>query len=218
MTGIRLGDRAGAGGAAVAVVVAADDNVDGVAWYDLMDEVPEPPEDGGMQQYDTIMYILAIIGARYADDPSALVAGSAVFIVYDSATPGSVVAPDAFVVFGVPERLIKRFRRLYRIDEWGPAPAFVLEVASESTAGRDVGVKREIYARMGALEYWRMDPSGGEYYGEALAGERLVDGEYERIEERVESDGDVWARSEVLGVDFYWRVGDEGYGEFLVRG
>ncbi len=187
-----------------------------VPWYDLIDDVPEPPEDG-MQQYDTIIYILAILGARYADDPNVLVAGSAVFIVYDSATPGSVIAPDAFVVFGVPERLIKRIRRLYRIEEWGPPPAFVLEVASESTAGRDVGVKREIYARMGAREYWRMDPSGGEYYGEALAGERLVDGEYERIGSRAEEDGGVWARSEVLGVDFYWRTGDDGYGEFLIR-
>ena len=191
-------------------------DADQIPWYDLIDDVPEPPEDG-MQQYDTIIYILAILGARYAHDPNILVAGSAVFIVYDSATPGSVIAPDAFVVFGVPERLIKRIRRLYRIDEWGPPPAFVVEVASESTAGRDMREKREIYARMGALEYWRLDPSGGEYYGEPLVGERLADGKYERFETRVEGNGDVWARSEVLGVDFYWRVGEDGFGEFLVR-
>ena len=91
-----------------------------VPWYDLIDDVPEPPEDG-MQQHDTIMYILAVIAARYAGEPNVLVAGNAVFIVYDSAAPGSVVAPDGFVVIGVPERLIKRIRRLYRIDEWGPA-------------------------------------------------------------------------------------------------
>ena len=191
-------------------------DADQIPWYDLIDDVPEPPEDG-MQQYDTIIYILTILGARYADDPNILVAGSAVFIVYDSATPGSVIAPDAFVVFGVPERLIKRIRRLYRIEEWGPVPAFVLEVGSDSTAARDMREKREIYARMGAREYWRMDPSGGERYGEPLIGERLVDGEYERFETRVEGNGDVWARSEALGVDFYWRVGDDGYGEFLVR-
>ena len=207
MTGIRGDDWA------VAVAVA---DVDEVPWYDLIDDVPEPPEDG-MQQYDTIIYILAILGARYAGEPNILVAGSAVFIVYDSATPGSVIAPDAFVVFGVPERLIKRIRRLYRIEEWGPPPAFVLEVGSDSTAARDMREKRDIYARMGALEYWRLDPSGGERYGEPLIGERLVDGEYERFETRVEADGDVWARSEVLGVDFYWRVGDDGYGEFLIR-
>ncbi len=207
MTGIRGDDWA---------VAVAEADVDEVPWYDLIDDVPEPPEDG-MQQYDTIIYILAILGARYAGEPNILVAGSAVFIVYDSATPGSVIAPDAFVVFGVPERLIKRIRRLYRIEEWGPPPAFVLEVGSDSTAARDMREKRDIYARMGALEYWRLDPSGGERYGEPLIGERLVDGEYERFETRVEADGDVWARSEVLGVDFYWRVGDDGYGEFLIR-
>ena len=195
---------------------AAVAEADQVPWYDLIDDVPEPPEDG-MQQYDTTIYILAILGARYAHDPNVLVAGSAVFIVYDSATPGSVIAPDGFVVFGVPERLIKRIRRLYRIEEWGPAPAFVMEVGSDSTAARDMGEKREIYARMGAQEYWRFDPSGGDRYGEPLIGERLVDGRYERIELRVEANGDVWARSEVLGVDFYWRVGADGYGEFLVR-
>ncbi len=187
-----------------------------VPWYDLIDEIPEPLEDG-MQQDDTILRILSIIWAMYADDPYTLVVGQATQLVYDSARPGSFLSPDGYVVFGVPARMIKRDRRVYRIDEWGPAPAFVMEVASDSTASRDMREKREIYARMGAREYWRFDPSGGERYGEPLIGERLVDGEYERFETRVEANGDVWTRSEALGVDFYWRVGEDGYGEFLVR-
>ena len=93
---------------------------------------------------------------------------------------------------------------------------FVLEVASESTAHRDLGEKREIYARMGAQEYWRLDRDG-EYYGEPLVGERLVNGEYERIELHTEANGDTWSRSEVLGVDFYHSVDDDGYGIFLLR-
>ena len=44
-------------------------------WYDLIDEVPEPPEDG-MQQDDTITAVKSILSARYANDPSALVAGA----------------------------------------------------------------------------------------------------------------------------------------------
>ncbi len=187
-----------------------------VPWYDLIDEIPEPLEDG-MQQDDTILRILSIIWAMYADDPYTLVVGQATQLVYDSARPGSYLSPDGYVVFGVPARMIKRDRRIYRIDEWGPPPAFVMEVGSDSTASRDMREKREIYARMGAREYWRFDPSGGERYGEPLIGERLVDGEYERFETRVEANGDVWARSEALGVDFYWRVGEDGYGEFLVR-
>ena len=192
-------------------------DADQVPWYDLIDEIPEPLEDG-MQQDDTILRIMSVIWAMYADDPYTLVVGQATQLVYDSARPGSFLSPDGYVVFGVPARMIKRDRRIYRIDEWGPPPAFVMEVASDSTASRDMREKREIYARMGAREYWRFDPSGGERYGEPLIGEGLVDGEYERLETRVvEANGDVWARSEVLGVDFYWRVGEDGFGEFLVR-
>jgi hypothetical protein len=120
------------------------------------------------------------------------------------------------VVFGVDARTIEFERRSYRIDEWGPPPAFVLEVASESTASRDLREKREIYARMGAQEYWRLDKRS-EYYGEPLVGERLVGGEYERCELHEEANGDVWARSEVLGVDFYCRPIEGGYFRFLLR-
>ncbi|MCY4654353.1 MAG: Uma2 family endonuclease [Dehalococcoidia bacterium] len=142
-------------------------------------------------------------------DPNALVAGSAaVFIVYDSVKPGSVVAPDSLVIFGAPDRYIKRTRRLYRIDEWGQTPAFVMEVAT------DLDEKRELYARMGAREYWRFDPLGEERYGEPLACEWLMDSESERFESRVAENGDVWARSEVLGLDFCYRIGENGYGTY----
>ena len=94
------------------------------------------------------------------------------------------------------------------------APAFVLEVASESTAHRDLTEKRALYARMGAQEYWRLDRHG--FYGEPLVGERLVDGEYVRFPLHTAANGDVWARSEVLGVDFYHRV-EDGISWFLLR-
>ena len=38
-------------------------------------------------------------------------------------------------------------------------------------------------------EYWRFDSTGGDFYGEPLVGEQLVDGEYRRIELERESDG-----------------------------
>ena len=110
---------------------------------------------------------------------------------------------------------IERDRRIYHIDEWGEPPAFVLEAASESTAARDLTEKREIYARMGAREYWRLDKRT-EYYGEPLVGERLVDGEYQPYELHAEANGDVWSRSEALGIDFFFRV-EEGEGRFLLR-
>lgn len=185
-------------------------------WYELIPEVPEPPEDG-MQQDDVITLVKTMLKALFADDPSALVFGPSVNLIYDPAVPGSFVVPDCCLILGVDARFIRYERRSYRIDEWGQPPVFVLEVASESTANNDLREKREIYARMGAREYWRLDVTGGDYYGEPLLGERLVNEEYERIELHREANGDIWSRSGVLGVDFYFSVDDDGYGAFLFR-
>ena len=174
-------------------------------WYELINDAPEPPEDA-MQQADTILYVMSILKARYENDPTVLWSNQT-NVIYDSDVPGSVIVPDGYLVFGVPARFIETERRSYRIDEWGKPPDFVLEVASESTAARDLEEKREIYARMGAQEYWRLDKHG--YYGEPLVGERLMDGEYVRFELHTESNGDTWSRSEVLGVDFYQRLEDD---------
>ena len=86
----------------------------------------------------------------------------------------------------------------------GKPPDFVLEVASPSTASNDLGRKRDLYARLGVPEYWKLDPTGGELYGIVLKGERLIDGEYVPYDLNVEPDGSVWSRSEVLELDFIW--------------
>ena len=161
-------------------------------WYELLD-VAEPPEDG-LQQEDLVMSVRAILAARYSNDPSVLVVGPSVYLVYDSKRYGMFVVPDCYVVFGVDSELIRRERLNYRIDEWGVPPSFVMEVGTQSTADEDLGVKREIYARMGAQEYWRLDRLG-ESYPEPLVGERLVNGEYVRFELHTEPDGAVWSRS-----------------------
>ena len=51
----------------------------------------------------------------------------------------------------------------------------MLEVASESTANVDTGVKRDDYAALGIAEYWRFDETG-EHHGARLTGDRLVEG------------------------------------------
>ena len=79
--------------------------------------------------------------------------------------------------------------KLYLPWEVGKPPDFVLEIASESTAEHDVTGKRQIYAEIGVPEYWRFDRSGGDYYGEPLAGERLVDGIYQPVPLSGEPDG-----------------------------
>ena len=183
-----------------------------IPWYELIDD-PEPPEDA-MEQSTTLSYVMHQLMTRYENDPTVLVSAQT-NVIYDSNVRGSVVAPDGYVVFGVDARRIELERRSYRIEEWGQPPAFVLEVASESTAQRDLEEKREIYARMGAREYWRLDRRG-EYYGEPLVGEGLVDGEYQRFELHTDDNGDIWSRSEALGVDVVCRV-EEGVGRFLLR-
>ena len=183
-------------------------------WYELISEVPEPPEDA-MQQASTIIYIASILMARYRDDPTTLVSEQT-NVIYDSAVPGSVIVPDVYVVIGVDAQTIETYRRSYRIEEWGVPPAFVLEVGTPVTARRDLSVKRDLYARMGAQEYWRLDRIG-ESYPEPLVGERLVDGEYVRLELHTEPDGEVWSRSEALGVDFFCRTSEDGISDFRMR-
>ena len=181
-------------------------------WYELIDDAPEPPEDA-MQQAGTILYVMSILMARYKNDRMVLVSEQT-NVIYDSAVPGSVIVPDGYIVFGVDTDTIETYRRSYRLDEWGVPPAFVLEVASESTARRDLTEKRALYAQIGVTEYWRLDKHG--YYGEPLVGERLVNGEYARYELHTEPNGDTWSRSEVLGVDFYHRV-EDGVSIFPLR-
>ncbi len=190
-------------------------DADEIPWYDLINEVPEPPEDGLVEDA-VITLIKAILVARYADDPTTLVLGPTTFLIYDSAVPGSLVAPDCYVMFGVDANFILDCRQSYRIEEWDVIPAFALEVASPSTARRDLTEKRELYARIGIQEYWRLDRFR-ENYGEPLVGERLVDGEYVRFDLHTEPNGDIWSRSDVLGVDFYYREEENGIGSYLLR-
>ena len=111
--------------------------------------------------------------------------------------------PDLMVAFDCNRDLLIR-QKGYATLTQGKPPDFVLEVASESTGAVDYTDKRAEYAGYGIPEYWRFDPSGGNYHDVALAGDRLVDGEYERIE--IEPLGGTNCRgySAVLGLWLYW--------------
>ena len=95
----------------------------------------------------------------------------------------------------------------YVIDSQGKAPDFVLEVASPTTGRVDYTDKRRDYERFGVGEYWRFDPSGGEYHDVSLAGDRLVDGEYEAIEIGALGEGRLRGYSEALGLYVCWEDG-----------
>ena len=174
------------------------------------------PETDGMPlpdgEYQAPLYrrVVGHLELHFRDVPGARVNGDT-FIYYVEGEPRRSVSPDCYVVFGLSETALRSLslegNNTYLLWEVGKAPDFVMEIGSKSTATVDLGSKRDLYAELGVSEYWRYDATGGEFYGEALVGERLVDGEYRRLEMRLEDDGHVWGCSEVLNLELWWMDG-----------
>ena len=111
--------------------------------------------------------------------------------------------PDLLVAFNVDRaRIIAQ--NGYSINEVGKPPDFVLEVASKNTGRRDDTRKRAGYANYGVPEYWRFDPTGGRYHRTRLAGDRLVDDEYQPIIIHRVDDHRYWGHSAILNLDICW--------------
>ncbi|MBI3972494.1 MAG: Uma2 family endonuclease [Chloroflexi bacterium] len=108
-------------------------------------------------------------------DPQVYVGGN-MFVYYEPGNTRRRVAPDVFVVRGVPAG----YRRVYKVWEEGRAPDWVLEVSSRGTRHEDLVTKRNRYAALGVREYFLFDPLG-EYLQPRLQGYRLVDGTYEPL-------------------------------------
>ena len=119
------------------------------------------------------------------------------FLYYERGNPRAVVAPDVFVVRGVPSHL----RDSYLLWKEPKGPDFVLEVTSASTRREDERRKREVYAALGVEEYFLYDPRG-EYLTPPLQGYRLHGGEYRALPAMtVLPDGGVAVRSRVLELE-----------------
>ena len=155
-------------------------------------------------QLHAILDAVGVLCHHFRDRPDVYVSGD-LFIYYEEGNPKARVAPDVFVVFGVP----KHFRQTYKLWEEGPVPAFVMEVASRGTWREDDGRKAVLYERLGVREYWQYDPTG-DYLGVYLKGRRLVAGAYEPQPVVESLDGSVLLRSETLGLDFRVK-GEERY-------
>ena len=108
------------------------------------------------------------------------------------------VAPDVFVVFGVPWRLHRPSYVLWREPE--ADLRFVLEIASPSTRRHDHTGKRDIYASLGVREYFLFDPQIGRRPA-AILGLRLGDdGRYREMPTTPMPDGRLGVASEVVGL------------------
>lgn len=177
------------------------------------------PESDGQPMAETGLHVqamvdlLAALWTRYEGTPDVYVAGNQ-FLYYVDGNPRIVVAPDVFVVRGVPS---KPPRRIYKLWEEGQPPCLVVELTSDSTRDEDVDNKKLCYERMGVEEYLLFDVLG-DYLKPPLQGYRLVDGRYRRIEP--EADGSLLSRT--LGLRFHadgpnLRLVDAETGDPLVR-
>ena len=171
-------------------------------FYEQMVLAEEPPVQESA--LDRLKYLLM---SRFGGLSDVFISG-AFLICYDRTDGNRRLQPDCFIVFDVDAEAVRSNLPNYWMWEVGKPPDFVMEIASPSTLENDLGHKRDLYAELGIAEYWRFDPTGGELYGQPLAGERLVDGEYQPYELQVANDGSARGHSELLDLDFHWD-GDE---------
>ncbi len=165
---------------------------------------PEPLPDAMFQEL-LLQETLHVLAARFTDfgsRPDNFISSNT-FICYDRSNLNIRVGPDCYLAFGVDARAIRE-RRLYLPWEVGKPPDLTLEIASETTALYDVTGKRQVYAQIGIPEYWRFDQTGGDYYGQALAGDLLVNGVYQPIDLTTEPDGVLKGYSPALELYFCW--------------
>ena len=167
------------------------------------DFVCPDPEPWDMLQAPTIAKTGYFVARHFRAQPNTLVT-SAGIVYYDRYDMNRKFEPDLLVAFDVDVPAI-RARNGYIFWEAGKPPDFVLEVASPSTHARDTGFKRRLYAELGIGESWRVDPTGGDYYGYAIAGDEMTaPGVYRDRPIHREPDGMLWGYSPMLDLCLCW--------------
>ncbi len=118
--------------------------------YPETDGMPLP--DGDFQS-PLFRRIVGDLDDHFGDVPGAKVNGNT-FIYYVEGNPRRSISPDCYVVLGLSAEALESIERsnTYRLWEVGKAPDFVLEIGSESTAGADLGRKRDLYAELGVSD------------------------------------------------------------------
>lgn len=149
------------------------------------DDVYYPESDGQPMaetdiHRDLMVELMQALRRRYRRDPDVYVTGN-LFFYFVKGDPRAVLAPDLFLVKGVP----KGKRRTYKLWEEGRVPSLVVELTSDSTRREDLS-KKDIYRRLGVEECFLFDPCQ-DYLKPSLQGYRLRDGQYRAIEP--EADG-----------------------------
>lgn len=165
---------------------------------------------------DQMTYLIEALKTYFRDDPEVYVAGN-LFIYYGQGYPYERVAPDVFVVFGVP----KKKRRIYKLWEEEKAPDVVIEVSSRGTREVDMWKKRGLFESLGVREYFLFDPLE-EYLTPPLQGFSMGkgNGSYRPLLAKAGTDGEWKLYSNALGLelrteDGFLRLCDPATGEKL---
>jgi Uma2 family endonuclease len=118
------------------------------------------PETDGKPMAETDIHYEVVTNTRFAlqwyfrDREDVYVSGN-LFVYYEEGNPKKCVAPDVFVVFGVP----KKRRRVYLVWEEGEGLDVVFEFTSRKTRNEDFGRKMDIYRGiLGVKELFIFDP------------------------------------------------------------
>ncbi len=143
----------------------------------------EYPTSDGRPMAETPLHMQEMIDLietlqdHFAEDPLAYVWGN-MMLYYVEGDPWKHVAPDVFVVRGIP-KLLKR--DYYLTWKEGKAPDLVVEITSKSTRHEDKSTKRILYRDVLKVpEYFQFDPTE-DYLKPPLQGQQLVNGKYIRI-------------------------------------
>ena len=171
-------------------------------------QFPDPPPEE-MTAFNHVNYPAdpASLMLHYAKRDTTIISSELATGLRATESYRGVLFPDLLVAFDV-DPVAHRARIGYLVPEQGKPPDFVMEVASKTTAHRDEREKRGAYQNIGVGEYWRFDPTGGEQYAAALAGDRLEGEALRPIEVHRTDEGHYWGHSEALGLDLCWEEGE----------
>jgi Uma2 family endonuclease len=161
----------------------------------------EYPESDGKPMAETDVHLEQMVDGLlhplkelYAPNPNVYVTGN-INLYYSKGNPKLVVAPDVFVVFGIP----KKQRRTYKLWVEGKPPDVVFELTSKATRRQDLNEKRYLYEELGVQEYFLFDPMR-EYLEPPLRGFRLEGGFYAPLVPEPFGEGEWQLESQVLGL------------------
>ena len=171
--------------------------------------LPDPPEhpDDKMTSFKQLAVTGHVhhLAVHLGNPDTTLVTGERYVVIRPTQSMAGSHYPDLLVAFDVDPAAYEASNG-YVIAEQGKPPDFVLEIASPRTGRIDVGEKRQAYAGLGILEYWRFDETGL-HHGVRLAGDRLVNGRYVAIELDEPAENVLQGYSAVLNLYLRWESG-----------